>query len=810
MSQAETPATEADHRSPILFVLHDFLPHAVAGTELHVLRLAQALQPHQPVQIFPVYIFYTRRDPTLPQYQLETGSYQGIPTFCMIQNYPHQTLKEEVTQPAIEQCFERVLVQVRPGLVHFHHLSHLCLSLPLLARRRGIPTLFTLHDYHLLCPSGGQLVAHPDGRTCAGSPPPSPQRCTACHQHWYQTQGGLETLALRLSQGLAQYLPLDPALPFRAFQRLPLPVKAAVKRFNSVPNLRVTPPDTTDSSGLNLAPAQARAEAVQQLFKSVDGFLAPSQALAQQFLQAGMPQDRLTVLPNPGLEHSTRPAVPPVPTTPLRLIFVGTLAPHKGLHLVLDALNALPPGHFRLTVCGNLEGFPAYTAPLVQQAGQRAGLDVHFVGAIPPEKIPEQLQQAHLLVLASTWPENAPLTVLEAFSLGVPVLAPRLGGIPELIQADVNGLLYDPADAHGLEKSLRRLIDDPGLLERLRHGIQAPLTPSEHASAVRGHYARLETSSRLTSFHPSAVPLPPETGHGPRVSVIIPTHNGGELLRNTIDAVLQQQVPWPFELLLVDSDSSDGVLNAVETLPRAAHIVVRSLHLPVRAFGHGKTRQQAAALARAPLLVFLVQDATPARSDWLLRLVEGLESTPAVGGYARQRARDSADPAMKARIESWTPPGTMPVLRQLLPGERWEQLTPLERLQRAAFDDVCSIIRREHLLHHPFPDVVFGEDIVWAAQQLQAGHALAYLPQAEVLHSHQRSFREDFERARLEHRMLRAQLGLRQVDSLWMGIRSAMGLAQNVWKTRHLPDEHRASMRLLAELLGQAVAGIPA
>jgi glycosyltransferase involved in cell wall biosynthesis len=75
---------------------------------------------------------------------------------------------------------------------------------------------------------------------------------------------------------------------------------------------------------------------------------------------------------------------------------------------------------------------------------------------IPPSEVPERLACARALVLGSTWPENAPLVILEARAAGCPILAPDIGGIPELVQHGTDGLLYAPGDAVALAKALEQ------------------------------------------------------------------------------------------------------------------------------------------------------------------------------------------------------------------------------------------------------------------------------------------------------------------------------------------------------------------
>ena len=102
------------------------------------------------------------------------------------------------------------------------------------------------------------------------------------------------------------------------------------------------------------------------------------------------------------------------------------------------------------------------------------------------------LAGARALVLGSRWPENAPLVVLEARAQGCPVIAPRIGGLPELVEEGVDGLLVSPDDADALAAALRVLDDDAGHA-RLR--VRAPPTFASHLDAVEAVYRRVRSGA---------------------------------------------------------------------------------------------------------------------------------------------------------------------------------------------------------------------------------------------------------------------------------------------------------------------------
>jgi len=245
--------------------------------------------------------------------------------------------------------------------------------------------------------------------------------------------------------------------------------------------------------------------------------------------------------------------------------------------------------------------------------------------------------------------------------------------------------------------------------------------------------------------------------HG-TVSIVVPTLDGAATLPALLDAVAAQRAPFAHEVVAVDSGSSDGTLELLEA--RADRLV----RVERAAFDHGLTRNLGVEAARGDLVVLMVQDAVPASPDWLASLVAPLlEDASVAGAYARQVPRPDASRLTRTYLARWAAasPDARPPQR-LSPGA-FARLTPLERLQACAFDDVCSCVRRAVWTAHPFKATPIGEDLEWAREVLLAGHALVYAPDAVVVHSHERSARHELRRTRLVHARLAELFDLRLV-----------------------------------------------
>ena len=248
---------------------------------------------------------------------------------------------------------------------------------------------------------------------------------------------------------------------------------------------------------------------------------------------------------------------------------------------------------------------------------------------------------------------------------------------------------------------------------------------------------------------------------GPKASVVVLTLNAGPGFAETLDGVFAQKTDGDFEVVVLDSGSTDGTREIARARGADVHAV------PGSGFDHGATRDLGVSLAGGEYVALLVQDAVPLDDRWLAAMIEALEDDPLVAGvYGRQVPRPGSSPL--ARVLVTDAPTASPERRVQHAGGpgRYGALPPHKRRELALFDNVSSCLRRSVWEEIPFGRTGFGEDLRWGEKVVARGHKLVYEPRSAVVHSHERGPLYDLRRHYAEGLLLLDLFGLAPVPTL--------------------------------------------
>jgi glycosyltransferase involved in cell wall biosynthesis len=200
----------------------------------------------------------------------------------------------------------------------------------------------------------------------------------------------------------------------------------------------------------------------------------------QILIDEGYPADRIVVVPNMAAGEEI------VPSDALGSYvgFVGRVSPEKGIETLREAARLLPNVPFK--IAGGYEPSSRLT--------QGAPPNLEFLGQLGGQKLSEFYRQARLIVLPSVWYEGFPMILPEAMLHGRPVVASRIGGLPEIVTDGVTGLLCEPGDGSDLAGKIRQLWDSPEACRRMgsagRDKALAQYSPEKYYQRLMAAFAR--------------------------------------------------------------------------------------------------------------------------------------------------------------------------------------------------------------------------------------------------------------------------------------------------------------------------------
>ncbi len=335
----------------------------------------------------------------------------------------------------------RLIENERPDLVHCHNIYHqLGPDILRVCKKYHLPVVLTCHDFKLLCPNY-QLFTQ--GKVCE-----------RCRRHKYYQ-----------------------AVKYRC-------VKGS-------------------RAGSCLAAAEMYRHNVWQktYLKNVDRFLIPSRFMLEKMVDWGWPREKLAYLPNFVVSGGGNGGVPRGQGAAARkgkyILYFGRLAHEKGLDVLLKAWSRVVSGRlvdndWKLVIAGRGPEEKQYKK---LSRRLKLGKRVKWVGFKSGVTLKNLVAGAALNIAPSRVYDNCPLSILEAAGCGTPTLGARIGGIPELIRAGVNGELFEAEKVKDLREKLEALLTQPEKLtemgEMARQMAMTYFNQEAHWAGLEEIYARV-------------------------------------------------------------------------------------------------------------------------------------------------------------------------------------------------------------------------------------------------------------------------------------------------------------------------------
>ncbi len=214
------------------------------------------------------------------------------------------------------------------------------------------------------------------------------------------------------------------------------------------------------------------------LYNLVDLFLCPSDFLRKKMIEYGFDSKRLITIPN-FLEIDI-----PVPSygNKAYVLYFGRLSEEKGVETLIKSAEKIPYLNFKFV------GDGPQGRILKEMVKERGLTNVQFLGELKRKELYSLITEALFVIIPSVWYENCPYSILESFLLGKPVIASEIGGIPELVDDGIDGLLFEPGNDEDLAAKIKQLLSDKDSLKQMGERARAKV---ERLYSPEVHYERI-------------------------------------------------------------------------------------------------------------------------------------------------------------------------------------------------------------------------------------------------------------------------------------------------------------------------------
>lgn len=432
----------------IIKVIHGYPMRYNAGSEVYSQMLCQGLADRH-----EVHVFTREEDPFKPDYVFKTeADSQDARVTLHLVNLLSDRQRYRYQHENIDQHFVSLLDKVKPHIVHIGHLNHLSTSLIHAIHQYGVPMVYTLHDYWLMCPRGQFIQRLADDEQLLW-PVCDSQEDKKCATHCYKG----------CFSGSKQYLQQE------------------IEYWHDW--------------------VKHRMAHMRDIARLIDYFIAPSEYLYNRFVKDfDIPKEKITYLDYGfDLKRFARPRDRDV-DEPFTYGYIGTHIPAKGIQHLIKAFGWLQ-GNCILRIWGRPSENTAALKAIADTLPLSARLNIQWMGEYDNQNIINDVfNKADCIVVPSIWMENSPLVIHEALQARLPVITADVGGMAEYIEHEKNGLLFEHRNLDSLAVQMQRLLDNPDFARQLgRRGYLSSidgniLDMSLHIQQIEQIYQRLLTT----------------------------------------------------------------------------------------------------------------------------------------------------------------------------------------------------------------------------------------------------------------------------------------------------------------------------
>lgn len=443
-------------------------------------------------------VFYMYSGASLSKYDLTLKPYikihkklfpfecaEIINSECLPFNYGHPLL--DMSSSRMDDVFKRYVKDKEPDVVHIHSRFGLTASINEIANTFGSVVVNTIHVYGYICQK--RVMIDHNGEPCHG--PDNLLKCAVCTGYVNYNKERLRALVVNFKESVRD---ANPKL-YSKLQSL----KNNFKFNETRPSVRNERNKLRNCETYNVKELAKKLDdrlsyCINILNKYSDCTICVSNDVKSTLIRYGIQEYTLIVQHIGSVIAEKQFNNTKTIGDPIVIGNIGGVNYYKGTHILLEAIAKVKHRNFILKIFGR------YDHKYISEFNDKINsMPVEFTGSYKPDDLPEILKQIDVMVLPSICNDTAPQTIFESFSGGVPIISSNIGGFPDFVQHEHNGLLFDAGNSNDLAEKLDYILAHPNRIDDFRNNITKLKTITDNANELIDLYTNLLSQKKTAN-----------------------------------------------------------------------------------------------------------------------------------------------------------------------------------------------------------------------------------------------------------------------------------------------------------------------
>lgn len=393
-------------------------------------------------------------------------------------NFKNPTM--DIESNNIENIFNRLILKVKPDIIHIHEMIGLSSKLIEISKKNKIKVVVTVHEYWWLCLHRA-MIDH-NNKICPG--PNDIKKCAFCVSERYKDSKTDSKIKLAIKN-------TNPIV-FDFLLNLKNKLKNEKKNNSSEANHSIEIRDIDYTKYYRTdekleSQLSKRLEVNLSYLNKADVIIGVSNEVKQILINYGV-NDRKIIVQHIGSLIASKKIEVKRENGHKKFVFgfIGGVTYYKGIHVLVEAylkLSVDQKEKSEILIFGKYQ--EDYKSAIDLKYGSKKGYqNIKFEGQYFAQDLEKIYPQIDIMVLPSTCNDTAPQTIFESYAAGIPIIGSNIGGFPDFIEHDKNGLLFEAGNSADLKEKMEYILENPSKIEEYRINIPKLKTIEENAKEL--------------------------------------------------------------------------------------------------------------------------------------------------------------------------------------------------------------------------------------------------------------------------------------------------------------------------------------